>query len=155
MNDTAKVAEIKDLGYNIKMQPRRGRGGGVCVLHRPNIDVRKCNIKKYSTFECLEVTVKGNNKLLRITTIYPTGKLTETRNLFLSQINEYCATLLLKTGKSMICGDFNMHVERREAESTEFIVAMECNGYVQLVEESTHRDSGTLDLLFLRNDDLM
>ena len=124
------------------------------MLHSPNIDVRKCNIKKYSTFECLEVTVKGNNELLRRTTIYRTGKLTlEMRNLFLSQINEYCETLLLKTGKSMICGDFNMHVERREAESTEFIDSMECNGYVQLIEGSTHRGGGTLDLLFLRNDD--
>ena len=91
------LRKSQDLGYNVKTQQRRRWCLWCRVLHRPNVDVRKCNIKKYSTFECLEVTVKGNNELLRITTIYRSGKLTlETRNLFLSQINEYCETLLLK-----------------------------------------------------------
>ena len=142
------------MGYNIKVQPRKGRGGGICVMNRPNIDVQKCNIKKYSTFECLEVKVKGVDELLRMSTIYRTGNLsTEKRELFLYQLNEYCETLLLKTGKSIICGDFNIHIERKELESTEFIDAMECNGYFQIVHEPTHCNGGTLDLIFLRKDD--
>ena len=124
------------------------------MLHRPTIDVQKCNIRKYSTFECLEVIVKGNGELLRISTIYRTGKLNfEMRELFFSQINEYCETLLLKTGKRIICGDFNVLVEKREPESIEFIDTMECNGYVQIVHGPTHCGGGTLDLLFLRKDD--
>ena len=152
--DKAKVAEIKDLGYNIKVQPRRGRGGGICILYKPYIDIKKCNIKKYSTFESLEVTVKGNGELLRISTIYRTGKMNlEMRELFFLQINEYCETLLSKTGKSIINGDFNIHVEKTELESTEFIDNMECNGYTQVVRGPTHRDGSTLDLIFLRKND--
>ena len=62
-NDTAKVAEIKDFGYNIKVQPRKGRGGGICVMHKSNIDVQKCKIGKYTTFECLE-----KKKIISVTT---------------------------------------------------------------------------------------
>ena len=126
----------------------------VCVLHKSNIEVRKCNIKKYTTFECLEITAKGKNEMLRISTIYRTGKMTaETRVMFLSEINEYCETLLIKKGKSVICGDFNIHVERKDAESVDSIDTMECNGYEQLVQGVTQLDGGTLDLIFMRKDD--
>ena len=32
--DTAKFAEMKDLGYAIHNQPRAGRGGGVAILFK-------------------------------------------------------------------------------------------------------------------------
>ena len=61
LKDKNKVAEIKDMGYEIKFCPRKGskRGGGVCVLYKPDLNVDKCRIRTFSTFEVMRTTVKG------------------------------------------------------------------------------------------------
>ena len=51
------LAEIRDAGFDIKLQPRKGsrRGGGVCVLYKLGINVDKCTTKSYKTFEVLQI----------------------------------------------------------------------------------------------------
>ena len=86
--DKTIIAEIKDLGYNIYSQSRSGRGGGICTLFKPNINAKQCKIQSYSSFECLEITVKNNSDLLIIIVIYRTGKMDlEKREIFMSEID--------------------------------------------------------------------
>ena len=91
VKDTSVSAEIRDLGYELILQPRRGkRGGGVCVIHKNGIDIKKCNVHTYKTFELLEVTIKGTQDLLRVSTLYRTGKMsTEGRSLFAAELEDY------------------------------------------------------------------
>ena len=39
--DTSKISEIKELGYSIRHVSRAGRGGGVAVAYKNNINVTK------------------------------------------------------------------------------------------------------------------
>ena len=76
LKDTRTLSEIKDGGYKVKFQPRKGkRGGGVCVLYKDFIDLDKCKTNSYKSFEVMEVTIKGINELVRVSTMYRTGKM--------------------------------------------------------------------------------
>ena len=61
------IAEIKDQGYDISFQPRRGsrRGGGVCVLFKPTLNIDKCNLSTtYKSFEVLQTTIRSSQSLI-------------------------------------------------------------------------------------------
>ena len=115
IKDTSIVAELRDFGYDVIFQPRKcKRGGGVCVLFRSGIDVKKCttNGVKHSTFELLEVVIKSNNDLFRVSTFYRTGKMSvKGRELFETELDQYLLSLVQKKGDKLLCGDFNIHVQ--------------------------------------------
>ena len=75
VKDEAVIAEIINMGYDIKFQPRKGskRGGGVCVLFKPELTVDKCTVRSYKTFDVLQTTIKSLNSLIRVSTFYRTG----------------------------------------------------------------------------------
>ena len=154
LKDTSVIAEIKQLGYNVKFQPRKGsrRGGGVCVLFKEHINVQKCNIKSYKTFEILEVIINGNNDLLRVSTFYRTGKMTaQGRIMFTNDLDDYLGNLMQKKGEKLLCGDFNIHVQNNDNLDTKtFYSVTESYGFCQLVNSPTHRDGATLDLVFIQ-----
>ena len=69
--DTSKIAEIKDLGYNLFHQSRPGRGGGVAIAYKKQLSVKKQNTAKYKSFELVESTLMSStNELLRFGCIY-------------------------------------------------------------------------------------
>ena len=152
LKDTATVAKIKESGFLVKFQPRKGkRGGGVCVLYKENIDLKKCNICHYKSFEVLEVVIKGKLDLLRVSTFYRTGKMsTENRASFSNDLDDYLQNLMLKRGEKILCGDFNVHVENKlNLDRKALYDITESYSFVQLVKEPTHKEGGTLDLIFL------
>ena len=57
LKHTSTVAEITDMGFDIKFQPRRGsrRGGGCAVVFKPELNVDKCSTSSYKTFEVLQL----------------------------------------------------------------------------------------------------
>ena len=80
VKDEAIIAEIIDMGFQIKFQPRKGskKGGGVCVLYRlrHGLNIEKCNIRNnFKTFELLQTTIKSSTCLFRVSTFYRTGHL--------------------------------------------------------------------------------
>ena len=150
------IAEICDLGFEIKLQSRKGskRGGGVCVLYKPDLNVEKCCINtSYKSFEVLQITVKSCCNLYRVSTFYRTGNLTtKSRTTFINDLNDYLESLVHLKGENILCGDFNIHVnEELDLNTTELYSVTSSYGYVQLVKEATHRDGNTLDLMFVQN----
>ena len=77
ISDKGILAEVKDMGYNILFKSRKGRsGGGVCVLFKEYLDAQKCKLDTtYKTFELLEIVVKSQFGLFRVSTFYRTGKM--------------------------------------------------------------------------------
>ena len=152
VKDTAVVSEITDMGYEIILQPRKGsrRGGGVSAVHKKSIDIKKCKVCSYKSFELLEVTIKSKTELLRVATIYRTGTLsTRGRSTFTDEFDDYLQLLSQKKGEKFLCGDFNIHVEEDYCLDK---IALYCTtdsyDFHQVVNQSTHRDGGTLDLVF-------
>ena len=156
VKDKSIIAEIKDLGYDIKFQPRKGsrRGGGVCVLYKPDLNVSKCNVKSYKSFEVMQTTIKSSQSLIRVSTFYRTGHLSiKKRGDFINDLDHYLESLISLNGEHVLCGDFNIHVENSQNVNTSELYALtDSYGFSQLINEPTHRDGGTLDLLFLRSD---
>ena len=71
--DSSVIQEIKELGYNLHSQRRlKGdTGGGVAILFKPNIIVRRCKSQvKYNSFEYISCTVHTLDKTFRIINIY-------------------------------------------------------------------------------------
>lgn len=154
--DTAKFAEMKDLGYAIHNQPRAGRGGGVAILFKNCLKLTPQNSKRYKTFESIESTYKSSTgDIVRIATIYRSGtstSLSANIPLFLDEFECFLTSLLDKPGKPLIMGDFNVHVEDlSDSTARRFIHVLKSNGWQQHVASATHRDGGTLDLVITRD----
>ena len=155
LNNTSNVSEIKDMGYNVEIQPRKGkRGGGVCVVYKNHIKLKKCNITKYKSFEILEVTLHGKPDIIRVSACYRTGKMsTEGRGNFACELDNYLQSLCLKKGENILCGDFNIHVEEEgNLDRNALYLTTESYGYSQVVTQPTHKDGGTLDLVFAQTE---
>lgn len=155
VKDKSIIAEIKDMGYEIKFQPRKGskRGGGVCVLFKPYLTIEKCFTQSYKTFEVLQSTIKSSNNLLRVSTFYRTGHMTTVgRSEFTSDLDSYLESLISLKGENILCGDLNVHVENlTELDTTELYDVTKKYGFSQLVEGPTHLEGGTLDLVFVQD----
>ena len=150
LKDTSIVQEI-DMGYSIKFTPRKvKRGGGVCVLYKDVINIKKCNVTLYESFEVLEVTRNGKSDIIRVSTIYRTGKMsTEGRNNFINELDDYLQSLCLKKGEKLLVGDFNIHVhEDGDLDTKALYLATESYGFCQVLNQPTHKNGGTLDLVF-------
>ena len=157
LKHTSTVAEIRDMGFDIKFQPRRGsrKGGGCAVIFKPALNVDKCATSSYKTFEVLQIIVKGYDyNLLRISTIYRTDHLSKKRReLFFDELDQYLESTVGLKGEHIMCGDFNIHVEDPTNLNTIGLYSItESYGYSQLVHGVTQREGGTLDLLFLKAD---
>ena len=155
--DTAKFAEMKELGYSIHSQPRAGRGGGVAILFKNCLKLNPQKCKRYKTFESMESTYKSSTgEIVRISSIYRSGtSSSQSANipLFLDEFESFLASMLDKPGKPLIMGDFNIHVEdQNDSTARKFSHILQSNGWKQHVTSSTHRDGGTLDLIISRDD---
>ena len=157
--DKAKIAEIKELGYDVLNRPRNGRGGGLAFIYRNDLEVKQnINIGKYKTFEVQEGTIKTDAYLIRIVNVYRppyTKKNKNTPAMFIEEFTEYMETLVNKPGKLLMAGDFNFHVEKlAETEGNDgslyaqkFMDILECFNLTQHVTCPTHIKGGTLDLI--------
>ena len=155
MKDTSIIAEIKDLGYKVLFQPRKGkRGGGVCTLYKDDLDVKKCNVKSYKSFELLEVIIKGENELLWVSTFYRTGKMsTKDRGVFIDELDDYLQSLSQKKGEKLVCGDFNIHVQdEHNLDRNALYFTTESYGFCQVVDQPTQKHGATLDLVFAQGE---
>ena len=155
LKDESIMAEIKDMGYDIKFQPRRGskKGGGVAVLYKPDLNLDKCAIKSFKTFEVLQITLKGfDNSLIRVSTIYRTGHLTNgKRTAFINELDQYLESIVGLKGEHILCGDLNIHVEDLSDPNTIALYSItESYGYSQIISDATQTAGGTLDLLFFK-----
>ena len=70
---------------------------------------------------------------------------------FVNELDLYLESLIPLKGENILCGDLNVHVENNEDINTVALHSVtKTYGYTQLVNDSTHRDGGTLDLVFMQ-----
>ena len=151
--DTSKIAEIKDLGYNIAHQSRAGKGGGVAIAYKKNLKFTRRNIKAYKSFELIECAMKSpSGDYLRFCCIYRscTAKLSNVPD-FCRDFDDYLESLMQLPGKVIIAGDFNIHVEdTTDPDTRKFTQVLNNYGLQQHVHSPTHENGGILDLVITR-----
>ena len=159
-SDPAKMAEIHERGLELFNAPRRGNGGGVGFLFNPKrVHLVRNEIAKYSSFEVLEAVLESTTETLRLCVVYRSTQLTSrekynaTRQAkFFEDFNHYLDCLEGKSGKPLICGDFNFHVERDIDPMANRFKTLLCDrGLIQHVEDPTHFSGGTLDLVLTKS----
>ena len=152
-NDAAKLSEIKDYGFNMLHQSRPGKGGGVAVAFKRNLNIQRCKFQSYKSFEHMECVLDSSSSgRLRLVSVYRscTARLSNLKN-FLEEFDEYLDNLTNLPGKLIIAGDFNIHVENTcDPDSVKFATIIRNHGLVQHVQSSTHIHGGTLDLVLTR-----
>lgn len=152
-NDTAKLAEINDYGFEVISAPRHRCGGGIAVIYRQGIPVSlNKKIEKFTTFEVMEVTLQSDKNLIRFINIYraPYSKKHRYTVLdFLEEFEQYLQLISNKNGTPILVGDFNIHVQKvDDINSRRFQEILTESSLKQIMPHiPTHEEGGTLDLI--------
>ena len=142
-NHTTSV--IKAHGFLIHHFCRgNSGGGGVAVIFKPSIKLVRVFISHGDSFEAVSVkVVLPNAKNLLCSCIYRTGSLTS----FYQEFDEYLGNIFSRFEKVLLCGDFNIHMDKVSAHANEFYNLITSYGLHQLVKKTTHKAGHILDLV--------
>ena len=138
-------------GYASFQVPRIGRrGGGTALIHRETIRVNPMSpVFEATTFEHLSASLFFNSVCVRLVVVYrpPSTK----PSLFLTEFSAYLEQLVIMTGKLLIVGDFNIHLDdSSNLFSQKFLSTIKSFGLEQHVSDPTHVSGHVLDLVLSR-----
>lgn len=159
LNDVAKMAEFHERGLDIHNSPRKGVGGGVGFIFNPKtVRLVRNNVTKYSSFEVLESVLSTATDTIRLSVVYRSTQNTSRKKYlatrqakFFDDFSDYLDCLSNKSGKPLICGDFNFHLENSlDSAANQFQKLIEDKGFNQHVTEPTHISGGILDLVLTK-----
>ena len=159
-HDDPIISEFRSAasGYDFYQRSRtQRRGGGVAILARSNLKLDHKKSYCFKTFECLEVTFRSQSVLLRTVVIYrppASNKNKSTRNDFLVEFSSLLEIIIPLPGLLLIGGDFNFHLDCNEShDSAQLLDLLDSRNLMQHVEDATHVNGHTLDLLITRASD--
>ena len=156
LNDTPQdtvwlhQSDLIQSGYAISTHNRPSRGGGIALLYKDSMMVKKIEAQHLHTIEYAIWQVSLKNKTIEILGIYhPPPKQDQRNTIFLDEITELLTSKLPNMENTIILGDFNMHIEDpNDYNSKTFVNMMEALGLKQHVVEPTHQKGNILDLIF-------
>ena len=113
-DDTAAEAQMCPPGYKTISVPRSNRqGGGIAIVYRDCITIQRSNTYDYTTMECSDFALSLPGLSLNMAVIYrPPDKLVCS---FVSDFLDYVERNIKSTGKLLLTGDFNIHVNDPES----------------------------------------
>ena len=131
-------------------------------LHKKSYKLKKAPVKRFATFEHVDVTLTQTSQSLRAIVIYrpPTSSLPS----FFDELSAYVSDVAVTHCDILIAGDFNIHCERNNAHGVERMQHIldenglqqhvtcptHTNGLQQHVTCPTHTNGHTLDLVITR-----
>ena len=156
--DSAARLEIIPYGYKLINQSRLGRaGGGIALLYRDSISIKKIRGKEEISFEFAEFIVKSGSFSTRLVIVYhpPYSEVHPiTDRAFLTEFTAYLESIILSVEPLLIVGDFNLHVDDpNDAVAVAFLDTLESLNLEQHVTGPTHVHNHTLDLAITRQSD--
>ena len=157
-DDEASITELCPEGFKFIHAPRsnNNRGGGVGLLFKNNLQVKKKLCDSFSSFECMDILLL-NLINVRIFVIYrppPSQVNGLTALLFFAEFSQFLEHIVILPEIIFILGDFNLHVNAADdAYSKRFLDLLSFN-LKQHVLCPTFNGRYTLDLMITRSDDL-
>ena len=156
-DDDMEIGELQGNSFRYLSVPRKERqGGGVACLFKSNLNIKKIDLPRHKTFECMELNLSLNGKTITIVTVYrpePSANNRYTLTEFFDEFTEFMAHYHMLKNEVIIVGDFNFHINKKDnANAKKFIDIIDMFNMVQHVNSPTHRDGNTLDLLITRID---
>ena len=139
-------------GFSLLYTPRaEEQGGGVAVVLRSSVKATK-EERNFHSFELMELLCKFADVQLRLIVLYcpPSHSVTDFIDVFFT----YMDSLINSTGRLLVVGDFNIHVDSEldpGGEKLSFLLySLHLEQHVKL---PTHIHGHTLDLLISRCED--
>jgi exonuclease III len=158
--DGLASAGITPPGYCLHQVPRKhGRSGygGIAVLCKRSLDVKITVPEQCKSFECMEALFTCDGTCVRLIVIYrppPSKKNNLTVKDFMTDFSTYLETHVITTGKLVILGDFNFHMDKcDDTVVRNFKELLYSSNLHQHIDKLTHRSGHTLDLLITRTDE--
>ena len=159
--DNAVMFEITPVGYKLICSHRADRrGGGLAIIFKENLKFKSIEMGERSSYEFLELYLADGSVSLRLVAVYrppfsPTHRVSI--GTFIDEFNEYLSVLLLRPGKLLLTGDFNIAINKVDDDvSIRFLDMISYFGMQQHTVGSTHIHGNTLDLvLTVENDGLI
>ena len=153
-SDTVLKTECTPASYNLYDVCRENRrGGGTALLCKDYFKPILRKSDNLQTFEFSLWEIKINSFLFNILILYrpPSvhGRILPF-SLFLNEFSQTVDCLLLSSNPFLICGDFNIHIDTVNNNSSNFIEFLNSSGLINHVHFSTHIHGHTLDLLITR-----
>eukprot|EP00914_Ancora_sagittata_P024929 GHVO01049741.1.p1 GENE.GHVO01049741.1~~GHVO01049741.1.p1 ORF type:complete len:428 (+),score=35.21 GHVO01049741.1:104-1387(+) len=142
-------------GYCIQQVSRKSRGGGVALIHRENINVKRISTASHQSFEVLECLIHESVDI-RLSIVYrpPGNRNGITANSFFDEFSEYLSGLMSAPGHLVVLGDFNFHVDNSsDMTASSFSNVTSSFGLNQHITGPTHKNGHTLDLVFSRENE--
>ena len=121
--------------------------GGIAVLHRRGIKMKKHALPEMKTFEGLCLKVRSGSHDFILLSVYRPGSMRVTPQFF-EEFSTVVESLITQSCPIITCGDFNIHVEdSADHNSTRFVELVNSFDLTQHVKQPTHQHGGTLDLI--------
>ena len=151
------IRDICPKGYKFIHCPREyARGGGIGLLFKQNLKIKKLQTRSYQSFELMELLLNANSSTYRIIVIYrpPSSSINKlTYSVFLEEFTTLLEHISLAPGKLIIVGDFNCHVDEGGSNALKFLELLQIFNLEQHVHVPTHNNGHTLDLIITRKDE--
>ena len=152
--DDSDLYYIRDIcpdGYVFHHVPRlHTTGGGVGIVLKNNIKAKIQVQESYCSFEHLELELRAMKCFIRLIVLYrpPSSDV----SLFFDEFASYLAHILTASGHLLIVGDYNFHVDSQNNTGRRFIGLLHSFNLHQHVNDSTHKNGHTLDLVITREE---
>ena len=150
------TAQLKDAGYLITHINRSSKkGGGVAIISRQNHVSKYEKLLKFNTFECIIQSFKIQNSPVNVTIvlIYRPAHHSENISEFLDEFYNLAEYVQLNFNSFIICGDFNIHVNKvADPPTVKFNAILETFSLCQYVTGPTQKNGNTLDLILCDKD---
>ena len=145
-------------GYNILIHSRENReGGGIAVIHKSHLHVKKLSFNEYTSFESITINLNITPKSYLFSAIYRAPYSTKqpvTMLTFLEEFPDHISSLLRSSKNIIILGNFNIpwnKLEHPDTNSMQEILDM--YGLHQHINIQTHKPGNTLDWLISNSPD--
>ncbi len=144
-SDGLLINELTPAGYGLFDLPQSsGRGGSIIVLYNQQYSLSPVAAPLFNSFECLVFTI-SESLSTAIVTVYRPPKANKD---FLPEFAELLSYLCLKFERTLIQGDFNIHMDKKDSALTkDFLSLLECFELNQFVDCFTHNKGHILDLV--------
>ncbi len=121
-------------------------GGGVAIVHRDWLKVSKQTVNVYDTFEHMEVLLQTGSDCVRLCVVYRPPS--SSKPQFLDDFNKYIDELATMSGKLLVLGDFNIHIDKpADSDAQTLRDLMYCLNLEQHVSQATHEKGHILDVI--------
>ena len=145
--DQACIDAITPNGYDLQHVPRPNKhGGGLAIIYHCSLHVSSLEVSHFESFESFTTNIRHTNTSLCLTAIYRPPQ--KSQSQFLSDFSDLLEQHSSKQQNSIIMGDFNFRVNSlQHTAGQSFLTMLDSLNFQQLVQEPTHKNGNTLDLV--------